>query len=126
MYRDSHRVLCLVTLGRIALQQGDVVAAHAAYGQAIAHLHGRPRTLAGGWLLTQALAGLAASGEGRSSYDEAAGLYERRDRFDFSWLWFCTVDTTLRDLTGAAMALGLEGEARRLHESSGSIGSLNA
>jgi tetratricopeptide (TPR) repeat protein len=109
MYRDSNRVVCLVTLGRIALQQQDVAAARAAYGQAIAHVNGRPRTLAGGWLVTQALAGLAASGEGRPSYDEAARLYERRDRFDFSWLWFCTAETTSRDLAGAAMALGIEG-----------------
>jgi tetratricopeptide (TPR) repeat protein len=108
MYRDSHRVVCLVTLGRIARQQEDVAAARAAYGQAIAHVHGRPRTLAGGWLITQALAGPAASGEGRASYEEAARLFERRDQFDFSWLWFCTADTTVLDLAGAARALGLD------------------
>ncbi len=74
MYRDTNRVFCLVSLGRIALQQGDEAAARAAYGQAIAHIQGRRRTLAGGWLVVQALAGLARTSEGGATYKEAHSL----------------------------------------------------
>ena len=126
MYRDSNRVMCLVTLGRIALQQGDLTAARAAYGQAIAHVHGRQRTLAGGWLVTEALAGLAVAGEGPFKFDEAIQLYEQRDRFDFSWLWFCADDVTLLDLARAAWALGRKDEARRFRQKAASKGSLEA
>jgi serine/threonine protein kinase/tetratricopeptide (TPR) repeat protein len=126
MYRDSNRVVCLVTLGRIALQQGDLAAARAAFGQAIGHVHGRRRTLAGGWLVTQALAGLAAADDEQFTLDEAMRLYEQRDRFDFSWLWFCSEDVTLMDLARAAWKIGRKDDASRLREQAASKGSLEA
>jgi TolB-like protein/Tfp pilus assembly protein PilF len=126
MYRDSNRVVCLITLGRIALQQGDLAAARAAYGQAVAHVQGRHRTLGGGSLVTQALAGLAAANQEPSKLDEATRLYEHRDKFDFSWLWFCTDDVTLMDLARAAGTLGKVDQARRLLQQAASKGALEA
>ena len=84
MYRDTNRVVCLVTLGRTALDQGDLAAARAAYGQAIAHVQGRQHTLAGGTLVVQALAGLARANSDPAAYADALDLYERQDPFDFS------------------------------------------
>ena len=58
--------------------------------------------------MVQALAGLARAGDGEAAYGQAQALYERRDRFDFSWLWLCTDDVTLLDLARAAAAGSVE------------------
>jgi tetratricopeptide (TPR) repeat protein len=126
MYRDTNRVVCLVALGRTALQQGDTAAARAAYGQAIAHVHGRHRTLGGGWLVVQALAGLASAGDGQSSYTDALRLYRQRDQFDFSWFPLCTDDITLLDLSRAAGVLGRVADSRILRERAAEKGSIEA
>jgi TolB-like protein/tetratricopeptide (TPR) repeat protein len=126
MYRDSNRVVCLVTLGRIALQQGDRDGARAALQQAMAHLHGRERTLAGGCLATEALAGLARTDIDRRAFDEALALYTKRDRFDFSWLYFCWDDVTLLDLSRAAAVLGLREDAATFRARAAAAGSLEA
>jgi len=126
MYRDSNRVMCLVALGRIALQQGDTAAAQAAYRQAVAHVHGRPRTLGGGWLLVQALAGLARAGDGEPSYTEAQRLHRDRNRFDFSWFPMCTDEVTLMDLSRAASAIGRVDESNVLRQRAAEIGSIEA
>lgn len=126
MYRDSNRAVCLVTLGRIALQQGDKGAALAAFGQALAHLRGRDRTLAGGFLAVQALAGLAYADRESNAFDQARRLYVERDHFDFSWLHFCWEDVTLLSLARAAAALGRHEEAEHLRRRAVSSGSLEA
>ncbi|MEO7132659.1 MAG: hypothetical protein ABI024_00415, partial [Vicinamibacterales bacterium] len=97
-----------------------------AYGQAVAHIRGRERTLGGGWLLVQALAGLGRLGDGRSSYTEALRLYRQRDRFDFGWFPVCTEDVTLLDLSRAADALGMVEESRVLRQNAEGKGSIEA
>ena len=101
MYRDTFRAISLCALGRTALDQGDAAGAHAAFTQAVAHIRGRERTLGGGFLLVQALAGLARAGDGVKSLEEAVSLYQRRERFNFSLLWTCDESTTERDLAAA-------------------------
>ncbi|HEY7513313.1 MAG TPA: hypothetical protein VIC87_02495, partial [Vicinamibacteria bacterium] len=91
----------LCALGRTALEQGDTAAAHAAFSQAASHLRGRPRGLGGGFLLVQALAGLARSGGGAPSYEEALRLFEDRQGYDFSFMWGCTEDVTRQELSRA-------------------------
>ena len=112
MYRDSFRGICLCALGRTALAQGDADAARAAFGQAIAHLKGRPRGLGGGQLLVQALAGLSRAGEGERILDEADELFRSRRGHDFSALWTCTDDVSLLELARAAAAVGRADRAR--------------
>ncbi len=112
MYRDSFRGICLTALGRTALAQSDGEAARAAFGQAVAHLRGRPRGLGGGQLLVQALAGLARAGEGAARLDEAEALFAARRGHDFSALWTCTDDVSLLELARAAAAVGREERAR--------------
>jgi tetratricopeptide (TPR) repeat protein len=102
MYRDTFRTISLCALGRAALAQADSAAARAAFTQTLAHLRGRPRTLGGGYLAVQALAGLARAGEGQAPLIEARQLFERRDRFNFSLLWTCDDATTLVELARAA------------------------
>ena len=126
MYRDSVRALCLCSLGRTALEQGDSPAAQAAFAQAIAHLRGRPRALGGGHLLAQALAGLSRAGSGPQPYEESLRLFERRDGFNFSWLWSCSDDVTLLELSRAAAALGRAEEARSLLARAREAGSVEA
>jgi serine/threonine-protein kinase len=116
IYRDTFRATCLCALGRIALQQGDAGAAHAAFGQAAAHLRGRPRALGGGHLVVQALAGLGRAGEGEAGFVEARQLFDARGGFDFSWFYGCSDDVTLLELSRAAGALGRPEEARSLWE----------
>ena len=106
MYRDSFRVFSLVVLGDVALDQSDPEAARAAFDQAIAHVKGRPRTLAGGWLVVRALAGLALCDRDAAPYREACSRFATRTEFDFSWLWQCEEAAARRDLHRAAEALG--------------------
>jgi serine/threonine protein kinase len=107
MYRDTFRGISLCCLARTALDQGDAAAAHAALIQVLAHVRGRERTLGGGFLAVQALAGLARAGDGAPSLAEAVRLFRDRDRFNFSLLWTCNDETTLVELARSARALGL-------------------
>jgi TolB-like protein/tetratricopeptide (TPR) repeat protein len=115
MYRDTFRVVALCCLGRIALQQADRPAARAAFTQAVSHLTGRPRTLGGGFLMVQALAGLAIT-DSPGHLDEADGLFERRDRYNFAMAWGAAPEFALVDLARAAMALGRPGVTERLEQ----------
>jgi TolB-like protein len=126
MYRDTFRGICLTVLGRAALDEGDVPAARAAFVQAIAHLRGRPRALGGGHLLAQALAGLTRAGEGPGPMEDATRLFENRRGFDFSYLWCCSDDITLFELSRAARAAGLAAKADALLEKAIAAGSSEA
>ncbi|HZI89567.1 MAG TPA: protein kinase [Candidatus Polarisedimenticolia bacterium] len=126
MYRDSFRGVGLCALGRTALDQGDADAARAAFGQAIAHIRGRSRALGGGYLVVQALAGLARAGGGREHLDQALELFQTRRGFSFHWLWMCTDDVTLFELSRAARALGRNEEADTLLTRARGAGSVEA
>jgi serine/threonine protein kinase/Tfp pilus assembly protein PilF len=106
MYRDTFRAVCLCALGRTGLAQGDVTAARAAFLQAAAHLKGRPRTLGGGQLLVQALAGLTRAGDGTAPLTEALELFESRRGHNFDLMWACSDDVTLFELSRAAGKAG--------------------
>ena len=123
MYRDSFRAICLCVLGRAALDESDEEAARAAFAQAIAHLRGRPRALGGGHLLVQALAGLTRAGAGAKPYEQALALFEKREGFSFSWLWLCSDDVSLSELSLAAQALGRPEEAASLRRRAAAAGS---
>jgi TolB-like protein/Tfp pilus assembly protein PilF len=111
MYRDTFRGVCLCALGRTALAQGDAPSALAAFTQAVAHLRGRPRTLGGGQLLVQALAGLSRTGDGSPRLDEALELFQSRQGFNFDLMWICSDDVTLLELARAAAEAGRADEA---------------
>ena len=121
MYRDTFRGVGLVGLGRTALAQGDAAAARAAFAQAVLHLRGRPRSLGGGHLLVQALAGLAEAGEGAGPFDEALALWRGRAGHDFSFMWCCSEDATLGALSRSARTLG-RAEAEDLWEKAAAAG----
>jgi TolB-like protein/tetratricopeptide (TPR) repeat protein len=106
IFRDSIRVFALVTLGRIALAQGNGPGALAAFSQAIEHVQGRPRTLAGGtmWVWAHALRALVE--HDANVYRFAAERFERRDAFDFSWLNLCDDYETCAILSESALAVG--------------------
>ena len=126
MYRDTFRAICLCVLGRAALDEADVAAARAAFAQAAAHLRGRPRALGGGHLLVQALAGLSRAGEPGEHFEEAMRLFEGRQGFNFSYLWICSDDVTLLELSRAAASLGRNDEAAALRSKAISSGSSEA
>lgn len=109
MYRDTFRAMCLNTLGRAALDQGDHEAALAAFRQSELHLGGRPRTLAGGWFLCQALAGIASAlgpgPDGEESLRRARDLFEKRNRSDWSFFFGGGRDAAVMDLARAAERL---------------------
>jgi len=116
MYRDSFRGVALCTLGRVALESADLVAARAAFGQAASHLRGRPHGLGEGHLLVQALAGLARADADPGRLDEALALFEDRPTHSFDWLWTCTDDVSLLELSRAARACGRSEAADALLE----------
>ncbi|HEU4333780.1 MAG TPA: protein kinase [Candidatus Eisenbacteria bacterium] len=109
MYRDTFRATCLNALGRTALDQGDRDAALAAFRQSELHLGGRPRTLAGGWLACQAMAGVAAAlgreGGGEEVLRRARDLFETRRPYDWSWFFLADQTITAADLVRAADSL---------------------
>ena len=126
MYRDTFRGVGLCALGRAAVEQRDVPAAGAAFAQAVAHLRGRPRSLGGGHLLVQALAGLSRAGSGEAAFDEALALFRTRSGHDFSFMWVCTDGVSLLELSRAAAALGKESEAADFLEEARAAGSREA
>ena len=105
IFRDSIRVYALVTLARIAIAQDDAAGARAALGQAIEHVQGRPRTLAGGtmWVWSHAL--LAVVEQDPGAFRQAADRFERRDQLDFSWLNLCDEYETCAILAESAAAV---------------------
>jgi TolB-like protein/Tfp pilus assembly protein PilF/predicted Ser/Thr protein kinase len=105
MVRDSIRAVCLNVLGRTALDQGDRDAARTAFHQSEQHLEGRPRTLGGGHLYCQAIAGRASAEGDAKLYARARELFERRAPFDWSWFFQCSEDVTRSDLERAATAV---------------------
>ena len=115
MYRDTFRAIALCSLARTALDAGDRAAAAAALHQVMAHLHGRPRTLGGGFLMVQALAGLVRAGGNPGQFEQALRLFRERDRFSFAILWTCSDEATLVELGRAAIARGRP-DAVALHE----------
>jgi len=126
MYRDTFRGVGLCALGRTALEQRDDAAAGAAFAQAIAHLRGRPRSLGGGHLLVQALAGISRTGSGEALFEEALALFRSRSGHDFSFIWVCTDGVTLLELSCAAAALGRVSEADAFLEQARAAGSPQA
>jgi hypothetical protein len=113
MYRDTFRAVCLNGLGRAALDQADAAAAEAAFHQCLLHLDGRPRTLAGGALRCQALAGLAQARADATLLAEAGRAFDARLAWNWSWIWLGTEQMAARDLVRCAEALGLREFAAR-------------
>jgi hypothetical protein len=111
MYRDTFRGIALCCFARTAFDQGDVAAARAALEQVLAHIRGRDRTLGGGHLVVQALAGVARAGGGIERFNEAEQLYAGRARFNFGLIGGCDEGTTLTALARAALALDLPSAA---------------
>ena len=122
MYRDSHRALCLLVLGRILLALSRPTDAAAAFLQVISHVNGRPRALAGGLYVVQALAGHARATGNADSLEEAAHLLQSRSRFDYSWGGGATIAEALVELALAAAALGRPAQAREWLEEARSAG----
>jgi serine/threonine protein kinase/Tfp pilus assembly protein PilF len=112
-YRDTFRALGLCVLGRIALQQGDLDAARAAYGQVVAQLRGRTRPRACGHLMVQALAGLGRTGDA-AAFEEGLDLAQRRHTWNFELFFGCHHEQSLLELARAAQALGRNAEMQDL------------
>jgi TolB-like protein/Flp pilus assembly protein TadD len=114
MYRDTFRAICLNVLGRTALDGGDAEAARAAFRQCTLHLGGRPRTLGGGSLLCQAIAGRAAADRDPGALAEARARFDSRVDGDWSWFWQCAERETGSDVerAAAAVAAATPGRAR--------------
>jgi eukaryotic-like serine/threonine-protein kinase len=125
MYRDTFRASALCCLGRTALMQNDRAAAGAAFAQVMLQITGRPRTLGGGFLMVQALAGRAIVDGAPGDLDDAQALLDRRDRYSFDLAWTCAPEFCHVDLARAAHALGRPGVTAHL-EQARAAGSLEA
>ena len=111
MYRDTFRAVCFNALGRSALDDGDTVAASAAFTQCLMHLDGRGHTLGGGPLRTQALAGRAAAERDPALFERALASLTGSREGNASWIWLGTDAMAARDLVHAARVLGREDAA---------------
>jgi hypothetical protein len=87
-------------------------------------LNGRPRTLGGGHLVVQALAGLARAGGDGAPFSEALALFESRQALNFQYFHGCHDDVTLLELARAARAVGRRGDAESLLARAREAGSL--
>ena len=105
MYRDTLRGICLCSLGRTALDQGNLEAASAAFNQAIAHIRGRSSALGGGHLIAQAMAGLAQVHRDVALLTSARQLFSSRGQFSFHYFAACSDDVTLAAINQAADAI---------------------
>jgi TolB-like protein/Flp pilus assembly protein TadD len=112
-YRDVFRAYGLCVLGRIALEQHDVEAARAAYGQVVAQLRGRTRPRSCGHLMVQALGGLGRAGD-ESAFEEGLHLFETRHTWNFERFNGCLPEQGLMELARAAHVLGRASEAEGL------------
>jgi serine/threonine-protein kinase len=112
-YRDTFRAHALTVLGRVALDQRDMAAAAAAFHQVLAQARGRPRPRACGHFVVQALCGLARATGMPMYFEEAAGLFESREAYNFSPFYGALDEDTLAELALAAAALGRTEDATR-------------
>lgn len=102
IYRDTMRGVCLCSLGRTAVDQGDLPAAETAFRQAVAHLQGRSRALGAGHLIVQAKAGLSrATGDGRLLSD-ARRTFMQPEKSSFHFFFTCSDEVTSAQLSLAA------------------------
>lgn len=114
MYRDTMRGLSLCVLGRIALAEGDLEAANAAFQRAALHIEGRRQARCGGHVMVQALAGQTRATGNPEPLAKAKELFEARSGLDFTGLWALTPDADLLELARAAAAVGRSPEAQAL------------
>jgi len=121
-YRDMTWGGSLVVLGRVALDQGDMAAAKAAFGQAVAQCRGRSRGIGAGHVMVQALAGLTRAGAGAEPFEEGLQLFEEREAFDFSWVLVCSEEISLFQLARAAAKLDRTLQAAQLLQASRQAG----
>lgn len=113
-YRDTFRAYALVVFGRCALDEGDRVAARAAFQQVLSQGRGRPRTRSCGHVVVEALAGLARADQDEGSLAEACSLFESRNTFNFEPFFGMLDDLTLFELAHTACVLGLVNQAQTL------------
>jgi tetratricopeptide (TPR) repeat protein len=111
-YRDTFRAYALVVLGHTALDQGNLEAARAAFGQVLAQAHGRPRTRSCGQLVVRATVGLAAANGSAELYERAVELYETRTTFNFEPFFGALEHQTLFQLGRVAQMQGRDHQAR--------------
>ena len=112
MLRDHARAVCLNTLGRCALSEGDLPAASAAFHQAIAQIRGRSKSQGAGYVMAQALAGAAQAGSNSELLDEAFRVFQDRNGWNFSAASGNLEGDVAVDLGIAAAALGRIAEAQ--------------
>lgn len=124
-YRDTFRCHALCVLGRVALEQRDVEAARAAFGQVIAQLRARTRPRSCGHLMVQALAGLGRAGDA-AAFEQGVQLFETPHTWNFERFNGCLPEQGLIELARAAHALGREEEAQALLTRAREAGSLEA
>jgi TolB-like protein/tetratricopeptide (TPR) repeat protein len=125
MYRDTFRGIGLLSLARIALDKGEQAGAAAILRQLLAHVHGRYRTLGGGYLAVAATAALTRAAEGPEHLVAARRLFEQRDRYNFSTFFQCSSETALLELARAA-AMVAANDAQELFDRAARAGAYEA
>ena len=121
-YRDTFRAYALVVLGQTALEQRDLDAARAAFGQVLAQAQGRPRTRSCGQLVVRATVGLAAASGSVALYEQAAHLYDQRETYNFEPFFGALDHQALFEIARVAQMLGRASEAMAFLERSRKVG----
>jgi tetratricopeptide (TPR) repeat protein len=121
-YRDTFRAYALVVLGQTALDQGDLEAARAAFGQVLAQAQGRPRTRSCGQLVVRATVGLAVAGRSVELYEQAAHLYDERKTYNFEPFFGALEHQALFEIARVAQILGRGRDAIAFLERSRKVG----
>lgn len=114
MMRDVTRGFVLLSLGRVAIDQVDFEAAHAAFRQVEIQTQGRTAGAAMGHIRVQGLAGLAQAEGNSEIFEQAIDLFENREGYSFSFGPGVSDDFTLVRLASAAKSLGRDELAHEL------------
>ena len=121
-YRDTFRAYALVVLGQTALDQRDLDAARAAFGQVLAQAQGRPRTRSCGQLVVRATLGLAEEGRCVELYTQAVHLYDERHTYNFEPFFGALEHQALFEMARVAWILDRREEAIGFLERSWKVG----
>jgi tetratricopeptide (TPR) repeat protein len=122
VFRSPIRIQTLITLGRICRDQGDVLAAKAAFDQAISASGATHRSVGMGHFRVQALAGRSAVNGERKDLDAAIELFEKRGSMNFGFVALGCDVVTACDLAHASDALGDRDGCQEYRERSRMLG----
>jgi serine/threonine protein kinase/Flp pilus assembly protein TadD len=122
MTRVMGRLQCLLILGRVALDQGEIETARTAFLQTLSQVENRTFAVGAGHILITCLAGLTRAGEGEDHYQRARDTYAQPGTLNMTWGLVACDQNTLLELARTASYLGRSDEVNDFEKRARAIG----